>query len=254
MPILHKHNAIRLHVIDLSYIIIVQAFKYIIKFHKKGIKMIILVGGEKGGTGKTTFAVNFAVMRMQEKGDLILIDAERTQPNASNWCMLRDSNEISPRIPSVQKIGSNLRKDILALSKKYDDIIIDTGGQDSLELRSALIVSDVAISPLRPSQFDLWTLARMDKLVGEIKLVNERLKFYIFLNQASPNPNVNEVKEAIDYFNEANFEHIHLAKTIIYERIAFRKIATSGRSVNELQIDNKAENELSGLYNEVFNG
>lgn len=254
MPALYRHNAIILCVIRLSYIIILQAFLYIIKFHKKGIKMIILVGGEKGGTGKTTFAVNFAVMRMVEKGDLILVDAERTQPNASNWCVLRDSNEITPRIPSVQKTGNNLRKDILDLSKKYDDIIIDTGGQDSLELRSALIVADVAISPLRPSQFDLWTMAQMDKLVGEVKLVNEKLRFYIFFNQASPHPNVNEVSDGMRYFKEANFEHIALANTVIYERIAYRKIATSGRSVNELQIDNKAENELASLYNEVFNG
>jgi chromosome partitioning protein len=214
--------------------------------------MIILVGGEKGGTGKTTFAVNFAVMRQIEGGDVILIDAEQTQPNASNWCVLRDSNNVLPRITSVQKLGKNLRSDILSLKKKYQDIVIDTGGQDTIELRSGLIVADIAISPLRPSQFDLWTLAKLDKLVGEVKIINERLKFLVFLNQASPNPHVAEIDDARKYFEEAGFEHIQLANTVIYERIAFRKMANSGSSVNELGIDKKAEAEINALYQEAL--
>lgn len=216
--------------------------------------MIILVGGEKGGTGKTTTAVNFAAMRMKEKGDLILVDAERTQPNATQWCVMRDSNDIMPRIPSVQKIGANLRKDITALNQKYEDIVIDTGGQDSLELRSSLVVADVAVSPLRPSQFDLWTIARLDMLLGEIKVVNPGLKFYLFFNQASTNTQVTEVQDARNYFTEANFEHIKLAESVIYQRIVFRKIAISGQSVPELGLDTKAETELNALYSEVFHG
>ena len=214
--------------------------------------MIILVGGEKGGTGKTTFAVNFAVMRQIERGDVILVDAEPTQPNASNWCVLRDSNEVTPRIPSVQKLGKNLRSDIMALKKKYEDIVIDTGGQDTVELRAGLLVADVAISPLRPSQFDLWTIAKLDRLVGEVKQINEGLKFLVFFNQASTNPQVTEVEDARKYVQEAGFEHIQLADSIICERIAFRKMANSGNSVTELGIDKKAESEMNSLYQEAI--
>ena len=216
--------------------------------------MILLIGGEKGGTGKTTFAVNLAAMRMKDKGDVILIDAERTQPNTTFWCSMRDENDIVPRIPSVQKIGKNLRNDIIALRKKYEDVIIDTGGQDSLELRASLLAADVALMPLRPSQFDLWTLARLDKLIGEIKTVNERLKVLICFNQASTNPQVSETDDARKYFNEACFEHMALANTTIYERISYRKVALSGSSLMELGIDKKAENELNTLYKEIFNG
>lgn len=212
------------------------------------------MGGEKGGTGKTTFAVNFAVMRMKEMGDVILVDAESTQPNASNWCVLRDTNEVAPRIPSVQKIGKNMRSDIIALKKKYTDIVIDTGGQDTIELRSGLLVADIAVSPLKPSQFDMWTLANLDKLVGEVKTMNERLKFLVFLNQASTNPQVSEIDDAKKYFIEGGFEHIQLASSVVRERIAFRKMASSGRAIVELGIDAKAESEMNALYKEATDG
>jgi chromosome partitioning protein len=216
--------------------------------------MIILVGGEKGGTGKTTFAVNFAVMRMNETQDVLLVDAEPAQPNASKWCVLRDSNEIKPRISSVQKSGKNLHYDLQDLSKKYKDIVIDTGGQDTVELRGSMVVADVAVSPIRPEGFDLWTLGNLDKMVGEVKIMNPKLKFYVFLNQGQTNPKVEHVQEAIQYFNEAGFENIRLAQTVVRQRIAFCKVAREGCSVIELGIDPKAEAEITALYNEVIHG
>ena len=37
---------------------------------------IILVGGEKGGTGKTTIATNLAVMRAAADRDVVFIDTD----------------------------------------------------------------------------------------------------------------------------------------------------------------------------------
>ena len=38
--------------------------------------MIILIGGEKGGTGKTTIATNLAAKRAMENRDVLLIDTD----------------------------------------------------------------------------------------------------------------------------------------------------------------------------------
>ena len=46
--------------------------------------MIILFGGEKGGTGKTTLAVNLAAMRARAGYDVLLVDADR-QESAAAW-------------------------------------------------------------------------------------------------------------------------------------------------------------------------
>jgi chromosome partitioning protein len=216
--------------------------------------MIVLIGGEKGGTGKTTTSTNLAVMRVARTPDLLLIDGD-PQPNASYWCMVRDSREVKPRIASVQKTGKSLRNEVIALHEKYTDIIIDTGGRDTPELRAGMLVADVCLIPLRPSQFDLWTLAKINDLVGEIKQVNDKLRVIICLNQAPTNPALcKEIEDAKIFFTESGLDNVRLAETVVHERVVFRKAATNGLSVHELGMDVKAEAELDSLYKEVFNG
>jgi len=179
--------------------------------------MIVLIGGEKGGPGKTTIATNLAAMRTKKYRDLLLIDTDK-QPTASYWCSLREENQIEPRVASVQKFEKSVRTETLALKAKFDDIIIDAGGRDSPELRGALLVARKAIFPLRPSQFDLWTLGRMNMLVETAKELNESLEAFIVINQASPNPAVKEVEEARELIKE--FANLKLLKTHVCERIS----------------------------------
>ena len=51
--------------------------------------MIIVVGGIKGGSGKTTVATNLAVIRSTAGRDLLLIDAD-DQETASDFTILRN--------------------------------------------------------------------------------------------------------------------------------------------------------------------
>lgn len=213
--------------------------------------MVILIGGEKGGPGKTTIATNLAAIRTKETGDLLLIDTDK-QPTASYWCSLREDNQIEPRINSIQKFEKAVRTETLALKEKYEDIIIDAGGRDSPELRGALLVSDKAFFPLRPSQFDLWTLGRLNTLVETANDINENLKAYVVINQASPNPVVKEVEEAKELVSE--FKNLKLMDVHICERISFRRAAIQGLAVTEYKPeDSKANKEINCLYEEIFN-
>ena len=91
--------------------------------------MIILVGGEKGGSGKSCLAQNLAVYLQAKKRDILLLDAD-PQGTTTDWIKERDDNNKVESIPSVQAAG-NIRQILLDLSKRYQDIIIDAGGQDS---------------------------------------------------------------------------------------------------------------------------
>jgi chromosome partitioning protein len=213
--------------------------------------MIILVGGEKGGPGKTTIAINLASIRTKTTDDLLLIDTDK-QPTASYWCSVREDSQVSPRVASVQKFEKSVRTETLALKEKYEDIIIDAGGRDSPELRGALLVADKAVFPLRPSQFDLWTLGRLNTLVETASEFNENLKAYIVINQAPANPAIKEVQEAKDLISE--FDNLRLLKTHVCERIAFRRAAIQGMGVTEYKpADLKAVEEITSLYEEIFN-
>jgi len=212
--------------------------------------MIVLIGGEKGGPGKTTIATNIAAMRTNEIEDVLLVDTDR-QPTSSYWCSMREDKGIKPRVASIQKYDKAVRTEISELKKKFSDIIIDAGGRDSPELRGSLLVCDKAIFPLRPSQFDLWTLGRLNTLVEVALEINDNLKAYVVINQSSPNPAVREAEEMKEFLSE--FENIKLLKTVLCERIVFRRAALNGMAVTEYKPEDiKANEEMSSLYQEIF--
>lgn len=213
--------------------------------------MIILIGGEKGGTGKTTIATNLAQLRAKAGFDILLIDTDK-QASSTFWASTREENKQEPFIASVQKHGKNITKDILALANRYDDVIIDAGGRDSVELRAALLASHLVIIPVQASQFDLWSLGTLDDLLTETKLFNQNLKAFCVINRSSPNPSVNETNEATTLFNELT--NIIFCEVILKDRIAYRKAVAEGQGVAEIKpLDIKAKEEIEALYHFVFN-
>jgi chromosome partitioning protein len=234
--------------------------------------MIILIGGEKGGTGKTTLATNLACLLKQEGRDVLLIDTDK-QGSASLWAATRDTlisefkknpqlssgitnlnSKTLHRMPNIQKFGDSITHEIEDLKERFQDIIIDAGGRDSIELRASLTVCDFIFVPIQASQFDVWTLGALDSLVTQAKMYNKALKPYIIFNRASTNPVVNEVYEAEAPIKK-EFQNFRLCKAIIRDRIVYRKAAKNGLAINELaKQDEKANNEMNNFYNEVKDG
>lgn len=212
--------------------------------------MIILIGGEKGGTGKTTIATNLAAMRAVSGRDVLLIDTD-PQGSANYWAQSRDDENITPRVACIQKFGKGLPKEVKDLANRYEDIIIDAGGRDSVELRSSLVVVEKAFIPIQPSQFDIWTLNQMDELVETAKAFNSGIVAKVIISRSSTNPSVHESEETEKLLDD--FSNLGLAQISIRDRIAYRKAAKDGLAVTELKPkDPKAIKEIKDLYNEVF--
>lgn len=211
--------------------------------------MIVVCAGEKGGSGKTTIATNLAVMRASKGHEILLVDTDY-QKTASYWSSTRDDNSGLIPIPTVQKTD-NIKKDVLILKEKFENIIIDAGGFDSSALRTGLLVSNIALFPVRASQFDLWTLPKIDSLVDQAKTFNPDLKAYVHINQGSPHPFEKEYDEVLEFMQD--LKHVSLLKTIVMHRKAYRKAAIFGQSVIELNPpDRKAAFEMLELYMELY--
>jgi chromosome partitioning protein len=214
--------------------------------------MIISIACEKGGTGKTTIATNLAYARAKDGKDVVIVDAD-PQGSASFWCGVREEEGHAPRVYSIQKIGKGFTAQVLDLSRRYDDVIIDAGGRDSTELRESLTISNVVLIPLQASQYDIWTITRMDELVRNAKAFNTKLKAHIILNRGSSNPQVKESEEAKEII--AEFEDLSLLEITIKDRIIYRKSASLGKSVLEMNTqDLKANNEIMKLYEYLYGG
>lgn len=214
--------------------------------------MIILIASEKGGTGKTTIATNLAAMRAQQGKEILLIDTD-PQGSASYWSNVRDESGNPYPIFCTQKFGA-IDAEVRKLARKFPDIVIDAGGRDSKELRTATAVSHKLYVPVQSSQFDIWSIAEMERIVSRAKEFNVELDAKVLINRASPNPQVKETEEAQQIMLE--LEALQLSSKKIVERIAFRRAAKLGVAVNELNgkdRDPKAIAEMTALYEEVFN-
>ncbi len=211
--------------------------------------MIIVAGGIKGGSGKTTVATHLAVMRARQGRDVLLIDAD-DQETATDFTALR--NERLPEgagYTSIKLTGASVRTETLRLAKKYDDIVIDTGGRDTTSQRAALTVADKLIVPFVPRSFDVWTLEKVASLVEEMRAANPRLKAYVFLNRADPQGRDND--EAAELLREA--VGLEFLDTPIGTRKAFGNAASQGLAVPELkQQDPKATQEINILFGYLF--
>ncbi|MDR0942742.1 MAG: hypothetical protein LBM19_04015 [Holosporales bacterium] len=81
--------------------------------------------------------------------------------------------------------------------------------------------------------------------------INESLKAYVVINQASPNPAVKEAGETKDFLSE--FKNIKLLDPVICERISFRRAALNGMAITEYKPEDfKAIEEINNLYKETF--
>lgn len=212
--------------------------------------MIVLIGGEKGGTGKTTLATNLAALRAAEGIDVLLVDTDR-QGSASFWGALRDEETDVPPVPCVQVFGKGVARQVGDLAGRYGDIVVDAGGRDSVELRSAMVVADRLFVPVQASQFDVWTLEQMDGLVAQAQAINPDLEASVVFNRASTHPRVQEASEAAALV--ADFEHLSVSGVTVRDRIAYRRAAAEGRGVAEMaEPDPKAIAEMQAWYAAVF--
>lgn len=67
--------------------------------------MILVCGGVKGGTGKTTTAVNLGVERARRGGKVLLVDADPDQESLTDYIANRDERGVQPGLNVVQVKG-----------------------------------------------------------------------------------------------------------------------------------------------------
>ena len=70
----------------------------------------------------------------------------------------------------------DIEDELIKLKKFYDYIIVDCAGKDSLEMRSAMCVADLAVMPTVPSHLDREHFPYISKLISDIKKENPKLK------------------------------------------------------------------------------
>ncbi|ECL1917632.1 ParA family protein [Campylobacter jejuni] len=218
--------------------------------------MIISICNEKGGSGKSTLAVNLS-LRLAEDGDNILLFDSDPQRSTDVFVNIRNDSGLKQKFKlsfDIDLLNNGFKNEL----RKYDAIIIDTGGRDSKEMRKAMLFSDAIIIPTIASQYDVSVLDHMLNICKEVKLINENLVMLILINRVSPNPFlIKELNNLIDYIHKKketnHLDNIFLLESVLYERQAYKRAVTEGKSICEFCDKNdKALIDFEKFYQEVL--
>lgn len=212
--------------------------------------MVVVVGSEKGGTGKTMIATNLAIYRAHAGRDVLLVDAD-PQGSTIEFSRVRESEGHTPTLTCVMITSRSVASEVRKLIPRFGDVVIDVGGRDSAALRSAMLVAEVMVIPCLPGQFDVWSIEGMNALVREAAALNESLRAFTVLNKVDTNPRMGLADEAAEMTKDLS--HIRLLDVRIRYRVAYRRAAAEGQAVSKLaKKDPRAVSELDSLAQEVF--
>ncbi|MEO7015104.1 MAG: AAA family ATPase [Leifsonia sp.] len=209
--------------------------------------MIVLIGSQKGGAGKSTIAVNLSAEYARQGLDVVLVDAD-VQRSAAKWHADREEAGVKPTIACVEKLG-NIRETLIDLDSRYGIVVVDVAGKDSKEMRTGMTAAHKMIVTVRPSQFDLDTLPHMSELVDQVRDFNPDLDVRSLLTQAPTNPNGTERTDAGEYL--ADYPALRALQTVVHERKAYRDVVGEGLGVVEWT-NPKARAEIMELAAEVM--
>ena len=146
----------------------------------KNLTKVIVVGNEKGGSGKSTLSIHLAIGYMYAGYKVATIDLDGRQgtlthyiENRINFCK---SNQTVLPIPEhlvvtpqlfadeqgAQEDADDLDAEINNLKQNYDIIIIDTPGTYNHLSNAGHKNADILITPVNDSLLDLDVLAKFD--------------------------------------------------------------------------------------------
>lgn len=212
--------------------------------------MIFVVGGIKGGVGKSTIADNLAVLSARDGRDVLLVDGD-DQATTMTWAAVRGETAGVTPITTIALSGNQARAELERLGNRFEVIIVDAGARDTTTQRAALSVADVVVLPFPARGPDLWTLDKVADTVTEVRTINRALRALVFVNKADAQGDDNAEAEAA-FREHAEFE-------ILPVRVGARKAIAAahlvGLGVGEMprpKRDVKAITEMEALFRCIF--
>jgi len=214
---------------------------------------VIVIGNEKGGCGKTTISVNLVAMGARERHDVLLVDADPGQQSAARWAARRrDMHPEAAPVPCVSLTG-RIDAQVEDLRARYGLIVVDTGAEDSPELRSAALVADTLVVPLQAEALDLWTLPTVEAIFRRVQAVQRDLRVVIALNRVA-HQIAGQAPEDVRGWMAENVPSLnYVAMATIIGRAAYGRAISEGLAVHEaVRPDPKAVSEIVRLFQEVI--
>lgn len=202
--------------------------------------MIISILNQKGGTGKTTLAVNMAREYTKRTLKTLLVDSD-SQGSALRW-----HEESGGELIDLTCLPmTTLDKDVAKFKDRYERIIIDGIPRVSPLTACAIKAANVVLIPVQPSPYDIWATEPLVDLVKQrIELTEGKLKAAFIVCRSIKGTILG--REIIDQLASLGL-HVFIAGTC--QRQEYAKSVAEGRTVCEGMTE--ATKEIVAIVNEL---
>jgi chromosome partitioning protein len=145
-----------------------------------------------------------------------------------------------------------MRTQVRAQKGRFEHVVVDCGGSDTVTLRAALLTADVLVTPLTVGIFELWALEDLEAVVREVNASRETpLACCSVLNCADPKDSADN-RLCREYAQDSELFR-QVLDTSIVQRKAIGHASARGISVAEYTPRNpQALAEISSFVNELL--
>lgn len=226
---------------------------------------VIVLGGIKGGVGKSTLAVNIAV-ELAKKSEVLIIDSNVVQYSSASFLGHRNTSDKNSSLAFIKgRVNNTIKCKVVETPDifeeiqnnedtygQYDYIILDSGGTIDSYMRSAILAASygILLLPTQPSIFDIWGLQDTLKMLEDARKVVD-IKAYALINMVMPYNTmlITDTLEALaDFQKDYN---IGIFTSTVGNRLDFKKATALGQGVVEYAPRNKAAKEIRALAREI---
>ena len=162
---------------------------------------IISFISRKGGTGKTTNAINLATTLHQMGKHVLLIETDANYTlNTLRKMELFKAQESKNGFEILGSQDNNVADELTQIkeARKEDIIIVDSAGKTTDEgMKKLCLVSDMVIVPTSLTQNDLLVTYQTVTDLAPARNLNPRLKILVLPNRIHSATNINTVRQTL---------------------------------------------------------